>query len=201
VTRVHKLRVRAARESGYTLIEMLTVMAIMGVVMGGITSLFVSGINAESDQNARFQSQLNARLSLDKLRREVHPASCITVSGTSATISGVTYYPTMSEGGTGTGCNTASYTWCTASVSNSTTRYALYRQAGSTCASNTGTKYADYLTTGTIFAYNTTSNTNTGPTGSLPKLTVNIAVNRRPTKTAETYTLNDDIVLRNGKRG
>jgi hypothetical protein len=169
--------------------------------MGGITSLFVSGINAESDQNARFQSQLNARLSLDKIRREVHPAACITLSGTSATINGVSYYPTMTEGGTGAGCNTPAYTWCTAAVNGATNRFALYRQAGSTCASNTGTKYADYLTVGTIFAYNTTNNTNTGPTGSLPKLTVNIAVNRKPTRSAEIYTLNDDIVLRNGKRG
>lgn len=206
MTVVRNLRRRLARESGYTLIEMLTVMAIMGVVMGGITTLFVTGINAESDQNNRFQAQLNARLSLDKIRREVHTAGCITLSGTKSTVNGVDYYPTMTEKTIDTStspatCTTATYTWCTASVNSSTTRFALYRQSGSTCTSTGGTKYADYLTSGTVFAYNTTSGSYTGPSGMLPKLTVDLAVNRKPTNTAETYELKDDIVLRNGFRG
>jgi prepilin-type N-terminal cleavage/methylation domain-containing protein len=186
---------RVRGERGYSLIEMLTVMVIMGLVMGGITSLFVSGTNAEADQNNRFQAQLNSRLSLDKIRREVHCASSVALSGTPSG----SYYPTMTENSTG--CGGVQYSWCTASVNGATNRFRLYRQSGATCSSAAGTKYADYLTSGTIFAYNTASGSSTGPAGSLPKLTVDVLVNRAPTKPAETYELKDDIVLRNGTRG
>ena len=186
---------RLRGERGYTLIEMLTVMVIMGLVMGGITSLFVSGTNAEADQNNRFQAQLNTRLALDKVRREVHCASSITLSGTPSGSN----YPTMTENATG--CGGVQYSWCTASVNGATNRFRLYRQSGSTCNSTSGTQYADYVTSGTIFSYNTASGSSTGPTGSLPKLTVDITVNRAPAKAAENYELKDDIVLRNGTRG
>ena len=178
---------RLAGERGYTLIEMLTVMVIMGLVMGGITSLFVSGTNAEADQNNRFQAQLNARLSLDKIRREVHCASSITLSGTPSG----SYYPTMTENPSG--CGGVQYSWCTAAVNGATDRFRLYRQSGATCSSGSGTKYADYLTTGTVFAY-------TYASGNLPKLTVDLPVNRLPSKSSETYELKDDIVLRNTTR-
>ena len=201
-----RLRRRLADARGYTLIEMVIVMAMMGVVMGGITTLFVNGTNAEVDQNNRFQAQLNARLSLDKIRREVHAAACITLSGTKATVNGVDYYPTMTEktwdSSTPPTCSVALNSWCTAAVNGATNRFAIYRQSGSTCSASTGTKFADYLTIGTLFAYNTTSGSAVGPTGVSPKLTVDIPVNRKPaTRSQETYELKDDIVLRNGTRG
>jgi prepilin-type N-terminal cleavage/methylation domain-containing protein len=199
VSFVHKLRRRLASEGGYTLVEMVTVMAMMGVVMGGITSLFVSGINAEADQNNRFQAQLNARLSLDKIRREVHCANSVTLSGTVVTLNGVSWYPTMTENPSAWGGT--QYTWCTASISS--TQYRLFRQSGTTCSSSTGTRYADYIVdkradgttvNGAIFAYTPQS------AASLAKLTVDIPINRKPTLTAETYELKDDIVLRNSTR-
>jgi prepilin-type N-terminal cleavage/methylation domain-containing protein len=173
-------------ERGYTLVEMLTVMAIMGTVMGGITTLFVSGLNAEADQNNRFQAQLNARLSLDRIRREVHCATSITLAGTASG----GYYPTMTENPSG--CGGTQYTWCTAQVSSQ--RYRLYRQSGTSCSSSTGTLYADYLTKGELFSYAAQSPT------SLAKLTVDIPVNPAPSKSAETYELKDDVVLRNSTR-
>ena len=188
MTVVTRLRRRLADERGYTLVEMITVMAMMGVVMGGITSLFVAGTNAEVDQNQRFQAQLNARLSLDKIRREVHCATSVTLSGTVSN----GYYPTMTENPSG--CGGTQYTWCTAAVAGSAQRYRLYRQSGSTCSSGAGTQYADYLTKGEIFAYVAQSS------ASLAKLTVDIPVNRKPAMTAETYELKDDIVLRNSTR-
>jgi prepilin-type N-terminal cleavage/methylation domain-containing protein len=188
VTSVHKLLRRLAHERGYTLVEMITVMAMMGIVMGGITSLFVAGTNAEVDQNNRFQAQLNARLALDKMRREVHCATSITLSGTASG----GYYPTMTENPSG--CGGTQYSWCTAAVAGSSQRYRLYRQSGTTCSSTSGTKYADYLTKGEIFAYTAQSS------ASLAKLTVDIPVNRKPSLSAETYELKDDIVLRNSTR-
>ena len=66
---------RLRGERGYTLVEMLTVMVIMGVVMSGLTTVFVHASNSEADMNTRFQAQLTARLALDKMRREVHCAT------------------------------------------------------------------------------------------------------------------------------
>ena len=71
---------RLRGESGYSLVELLTVMAILGVVLGGLTALFVGGSNAQLDMNRRFEAQQAARLALDKMRREVHCASAATTS-------------------------------------------------------------------------------------------------------------------------
>ena len=73
-------------ERGYTLVEMLIVMVIMGIVTTSLTVLFVQGSNAELDMNNRFQAQLTARLALDKMRREVHCASVATPTGNSSSV-------------------------------------------------------------------------------------------------------------------
>jgi prepilin-type N-terminal cleavage/methylation domain-containing protein len=125
--------IRLRSERGYTLVEMLTVLVIMGVVMGSLVTVFVSATNSEVDMNNRFQAQLNARLALDKMRREVHCASVATPTGSSSSVT----FTLPSGCKTGSG----SITWCTRSVS--TGRYALYRVAGSSCSG--GVKWADYL--------------------------------------------------------
>ena len=73
-----KVRGRLADESGFTLIEMLVVLAILGIVLAALTGLFVSATRTAADQNMRFQAQQQARLALDKLRREIHCASAAT---------------------------------------------------------------------------------------------------------------------------
>ena len=181
--RVHA-RLRLSGEGGYSLVELLTVMAILGIVMGAITALMTAGINAEAGMNKRFQAQTEARLALDKLRREVHCATSATPLGAAATV-------TLTLGST---CPTAggstSITWCT--VANGTGRYGLWRYTGSAC-SGTGVKVADYLTTANAFSYVTSA-------GSLAKLGVTLAVNLTPSVAARVYTLQDDIVLRNSVR-
>jgi prepilin-type N-terminal cleavage/methylation domain-containing protein len=187
---------RARCERGYTLVEMLTVLVIMSIVIGSLTTVFVSATNSESDMNNRFQAQLTARLALDKMRREVHCASVVgaaTPSFTSASSITITL-PSYCVTGSG------SITWCTRSVS--TNRYALYRVAGTTCTG--GVKWADYLAPTSsaptcsgalcIFAYTAQS------TSSLAKLHVDFPVNVRPSKTVDLYELQDDIVLRNSSR-
>jgi prepilin-type N-terminal cleavage/methylation domain-containing protein len=72
--RVSALLRRLRDEHGYSLVEMLTVLVILGIVMGGLTTLFVQGSNAEIDMNKRFQAQTEARVGLDKIRRETHTA-------------------------------------------------------------------------------------------------------------------------------
>ena len=183
---------RLRRERGYSLVEMLIVLSILGVVMGSLTTLFVQASNAELDMNNRFQAQQAARLALDKMRREVHCGSVATPAGASSSVT-ITL-PSYCKTGSG------SITWCTRSVA--TNRYALYRVVGTTCSG--GVKWADYLVpTSTaptcsgalcIFTYTAQS------TSSLAKLHVDYPVNVKPTKTVELYELQDDIVLRNSTR-
>jgi hypothetical protein len=159
--------------------------------MTGVTTLFVQGSNAEVDMNGRFQAQQSARLAFDKIRREAHCASSIALSGTSAVRSGVTYYPMVTQT-LPSGCGTT-ISWCTVAVGASGTRFALYRQASASCGTS-GVKWADYLTTGTVFASTAQS------TQSLAKLSADLLVNLKPTKTFETYELKGDIALRNSAR-
>ncbi len=69
---------RLRGERAYTMIELVTVMAIMSIVMTGITTVFVQGSNAELDMNNRFQAQTNTRLGLDKIRKDIHCATAVT---------------------------------------------------------------------------------------------------------------------------
>ena len=189
---IGRLLRRLGRERGYSLIEMLIVLSIMGIVMGSLTTVFVTASNAELDMNNRFQAQLTARLALDKMRREVHCGSIATPAGSSSSVT--LTLPSYCKTGSG------SITWCTRSVA--TNRYALYRVVGSSCTG--GVKWADYLVpTSTapvcsgalcIFTYTAQSTT------SLAKLHVDFPVNVKPTKTVEQYELQDDIVLRNSTR-
>ena len=183
---------RLARERGYSLVEMLIVMAILGVVMGSLTTVFVQATNAEQGMNDRFQAQLTARLALDKMRREVHCASVATPTGSSSSVT--LTLPSYCKTGSG------SITWCTRSVA--TNRYALYRAVGSTCTG--GVMWADYLTpttsaticSGALCIFNYTAQSTT----SLADLKVDFPVNLRPSKSVELYELTDDIVLRNSTR-
>ena len=183
---------RLGREPGYSLVEMLIVMAILGVVMSALTTVFVQATNAEQDMNNRFQAQLTARLALDKMRREVHCASVATPTGSSSSVT--LTLPSYCKTGSG------SITWCTRSVA--TNRYALYRVVGSTCSG--GVKWADYLTptstatvcSGTLCIFNYAAQSTT----SLADLKVDFPVNVQPSKSVELYELIDDIVLRNSTR-
>jgi prepilin-type N-terminal cleavage/methylation domain-containing protein len=208
------------RERGYTLVEMLTTLVILGVVMGALTTVFVSASNSETDMNNRFRAQQTARIALDKLRREVHCASTATPSNANAVSSSVTLTlpsfcktlpqplptPLPSYCSTSGGVTTCSVTWCTRSVT--TNRYALYRVTGSTCGASGGVKWADYLvatstapasptcTGGPLCVFNYSSPT----TSVLAKLAVDFPVNARPAKSVELYELTDALVLRNSVR-
>ncbi len=184
MSRLAAIRARLAAENGYSLVEMLTVMIVLAVVMGAISTLLVQGSKAELDMNNRFQAQSNARLALDRLRREVHCASDITpATSASVTLAMPSHCPTA--GGSPT------ITWCTQSAG--TNRYELWRYVGAAC-SGTGVAVADYLTSQTVFTFTVQS------VSSLALLGVSFPVDVEPGKGAIPYTLTDDIVLRNSTR-
>jgi type II secretory pathway pseudopilin PulG len=182
-TSVQRLR---REESGFTLTELVTVLGMLVIVMTCLSYAMIAAHKAEEDMNRRFASQINARIALDQLRREVHCATAVTPApiGTTSNVTIVL----------GPRCPTAAsgliVTWCTV---GSGTRYALYRQSGVTCGAS-GRKVVDYLTSGTVFAY-----TLQLPT-SLAFLSVTLPVNTRPESGRPDYRLADDIVLRNSVR-
>jgi type II secretory pathway pseudopilin PulG len=182
---VSRLLRRLEREGGYSLVETITVLAILGGVMGSLTGLFVAGTKSEVDLNKRFEAQLNARLALTKLRREVHCASSATATATSVTLTLESF------------CRTGNgqVTWCVVSISGG--RHGLFRKTGATCDA-TGVKWADHLVALTtpfaFFSYTPQT------TDSLAKLELDVPVDIDLDDPSPAYRLEDAFVLRNSTR-
>jgi prepilin-type N-terminal cleavage/methylation domain-containing protein len=199
----------AEPEAGYTMIELIIVMVILTVVLGAIVALFTSGINADADQNRRFQAQQDVRLAMDKLRRELHGGCTVADTGTyNTSASSVTvYFPSDS-----CASGTHTVTWCT---SGSGTNYTLYRIVATSCAGATQS-FASRLTSGNIFVYlppnsHLVSGSSLGQgtsasyivtsdgSSTLPRIHVDLTGNYG-TRSTNAYRLVDDIALRNGPR-
>jgi prepilin-type N-terminal cleavage/methylation domain-containing protein len=184
------LRLRPVGEAGFTIPEMLVVLAIMGIITTALVQLFVSASRTQVDMSNRFQAQQEGRLALDGLRREIHCASAI-----SSTQSGAGWSAPAGGG---------DVTWCTETVA--TGHYRLRRvtpalAVGATCAG--GVAQADYLTKRHVF----TSYTASGG-GLRASLGIDIPIDVSPasgqtgctSSSTDCYRLTDDIVLRNTAR-
>jgi type II secretory pathway pseudopilin PulG len=175
---ISRLRRILASEDGYTLIELLQVTVLLGVVLGALTAVFVSALNSEVEMNRRFQAQQEARLAVDKMRREIHCASVISPTGASASIT-----VTLPAGCPTSIGATSNVTYATQSIAPD--RWELRRN---------GVRVADFITAATVFDYAAQSTT------SLARLRVELPVNTRPAETGKTWRLVADIVLRNSSR-
>jgi type II secretory pathway pseudopilin PulG len=180
IDRVRALRPRG--EAGDSLVEMLTVMVIMSVVFAGITDIFVAGSKAQAEQDRRFQAQLNTRLALDKIRRDIHCASDVSPYATSS----ITLKLPSGCGG--------DVSWCTVAVSGYTNRYRLYRQVGSSCGAS-GQRISDYLTSANAFP----TFAHTVGCRCLASLAVDFVVSVKGS-TIGAYELGDTVFLRNSTR-
>jgi prepilin-type N-terminal cleavage/methylation domain-containing protein len=190
--RAVRRRLQAAarsREAGYSIVELLVVMAILGLIVGSLGTLFVSASNAEVDISRRFQAQADARLALDKVRRETHCASAASVpDATRVELTMPSWCPTV--GGTA-----MTVTWCARSIGSSL--FGLFRIAPSVGSCTGGVGYASALTTSAVFAYVAGD----ASTRELPKVSVDFPVDLTPASTTVgRYRLRDDIVLRNASR-
>ena len=184
MTRVTRLSAAARDPRGFTVTELLVVMLILSTVIGGVVTLFVSGMKAEVDMNKRFQAQSNARLALERMRREAHCASAATPAGATTAVR-----LTIPGGCTPTVAATADVVWCTR---GSGSRFQLFRVAGTTCTG--GTHLADFLTLDRAFDYTA------GTGSSLSRLRVEFRVDLDPADTNRAYALVDELVLRNDVR-
>ena len=183
---------RLRGQGGYTMIELLAVMAIFMTIVTALTKLFISGAQAELDENRRFAAQSNARLALDKLRRELHCSSGITQTNNSALAGPPTTYTAIRVTlpghcpGTGGAQITVDY----ATASKGTKRWELRR----TKSGGTAVPIADYLTNDDVFQY-TAQNAS-----QRALLHVDFPVNVNPNEGWKEWRLVDDIVLRNTLR-
>jgi prepilin-type N-terminal cleavage/methylation domain-containing protein len=182
---IEAVRRRLGGEAGYSMVEMLTVMVIMSIVFAGITQVFVAGSKAQTEQDNRFRAQLQTRIAMDKIRKDIHCATDVTPFTTSS----ITLKLPAGCGG--------DVSWCTAALTGYTNRYRVYRQTGTTCSAGTGVQVADYLINANAFpAY-----THAVGCSCLASLQVDFKLSNRGSSTGvDTYELQDTVFLRNSTR-
>jgi type II secretory pathway pseudopilin PulG len=152
-----RVSARLGREDGYALIELITVMVILGTILTALVGSFVTGMNQEVDQTRREQAYANTRIALQRMRVDIHCSSGLT-SVDQNPYGGFTL--TLVEAGDGaagncpgvvpTGDTSVGVQWCTVAYTASTTRFVLYRFLGtdaSDCgaASASSTFQVDYI--------------------------------------------------------
>jgi prepilin-type N-terminal cleavage/methylation domain-containing protein len=182
-------------EDGYSLVELIVVMAILGVVLSGLTAVFVGGSNAEARLNSRFQAQQEARAATDRIRSDIHCAS------TAQALSSNTFIRLDVSSCIGT---PTTYVWCVLSSSTSPQRYQLWR-ASSTAAITPAATCTSTDTSRVLVASNLVNSaafmTNATPENGLQTVAVDFKVSGSQTSnTKEVYELTDSIVARNGPR-
>ncbi len=133
-----KRRLRRLRdEGGVTLIEMIMVLAILGIVLGGVTTVFISGSRAELQVNNRFQAQEASRLAMASIRKDMHSACAAAVKtggNMQVTLAIPITDPATSPGTPNattqcgvTGPNTAKIVYLVCTSPTNSAKYAIYR--------------------------------------------------------------------------
>ncbi len=184
-------------EDGFTLVECLAVILLMGILLGPLIGAFISTMSAQARQGNAAVAQENARLALERMRKDIHCAHSVGAPVTNAS-GGMTLV--LSETNvTGTAecpglivLNSSSVQWCTIPVSAN--RYELFREddPSTSCDGSQSTFEVDYLTQAAIW----TTPSCTG--GAYPTVSVTLPIDLAAGSTAEgAYTLADQIALRN----
>ena len=181
-----QLRRLRREEAGFSLVELLAVMAILLTVLGTLTVLMVSATKSEVDLTLRVQAQQEARLALELMRRDVHCASSTSLApDTAASLVTLTIPPTCPSAGGST-----AITWCTAATGSG---WALYRIPNITTCTTTAAgarKVADYLREEEPFTLRTALD-------KFPRLCTVFPVDVDNTDIGRAYRLKDFLVMRN----
>lgn len=87
------------RARGFTLVELIVVMAMLGLVMGAIYTTYVANRKNASSQGEVVEVQQNLRVALDYLSRDIRMAGVLVPTGTTpiAAASGTPAFPTYSS--------------------------------------------------------------------------------------------------------
>jgi type II secretory pathway pseudopilin PulG len=159
----------------------LVVVAILGIVLLALTQVFSGAVKAQVDQTARVNGQQDARIALDKLRRELHCGSALTYTSLPASSVTVTL-PSY--------CPSAPRTTLTAAVTLPSGTIAV----GSTNKFNAGTNTISFGSSGTVTCTNVPGATSftgcSGGAGTYPAgTTVTSPVTWCATTSGPAYTL------------
>jgi prepilin-type N-terminal cleavage/methylation domain-containing protein len=190
---------RLLSQAGYTLVETLVVMTLLLIVIGSVADAFSSASKTEVDQTARATDQESARLTLQRLRRDLHCASAAQVQQTrdsnGVVISPLGYTlnlavdPSICIAVTTSASNTVQ--WCTVQKDSIGQRYGVYRTISGNCNASDAVFQVDFVTKPDIW-------TMVCPASGLQAVAVDMPVNRDPvTRAGRTYELQDTIALRN----
>jgi type II secretory pathway pseudopilin PulG len=153
---IRHLFARLRCERGVGLVELLTVLVVLGIVIAPIAMSFATGVRQEVDNTRRELAYQNARLALQRLRIDVHCANGALLEqniygGFTLTL---TESHQLSAGGWCPGVipageETSGVQWCSIPYLGSTTRWKLYRFLGTNpteCDGGSGTTFlVDYL--------------------------------------------------------
>src|SRR5579885_1564981 len=174
------LRGRLGQEAGFTLVELVTTCALMGVVMTGVVNILVSGQRASSDGQARLTAQQNVQLAFTRLEYDARCASSATLLNKTGSNGAGVYLvlPIQCTHSTG------NVTWCVTSGS-------LVRTTGTTCSATTNKNtFISNVSTATPFSCSSPTN------GSLPQLAVALTVNST-THNSDKVSASDNITIHN----
>ena len=129
---------------------MLVVLAILGIVLSGLTVLFTSAMRSQTDQTKRVNAQQDVRVALDQLRRELRCGSALAYnSASSVTVTLPSY------------CRSAPSTTLSANVTLPSATIAV---AG-TSSFNAGTNTISFGSSGTVTCTAKTPTSFTGCSG------------------------------------
>jgi prepilin-type N-terminal cleavage/methylation domain-containing protein len=171
------LRRLPADQRGFTLVELLVTMVLLGVVMGGLAEIFISGSRTSYVLNSNLSAQESVRVGLSRLEYEGRCGSSATILSSGA---GVAFaLPTV--------CSHVSpvVSWCVVGG-------VLKRYLSATCG-GTGVPFADSITSPTPFSLQI-------DTGDLQEVLVNLSAN--PTGMGGgSFSISDSITLRNSSPG
>jgi prepilin-type N-terminal cleavage/methylation domain-containing protein len=170
---LRRLIVRLRGDSGFTLTELVTVMAVLSIVVGTLVTVFVSGLTTQRNAVDSLDAQRAARVAMDRMRREVHCASEVVENTSSVTL-------TLPAG-----CPSPETSVVYLAVDIGGGKFQLQRE---------GRALVNHLTTSSVFSY-------MPPTSAeLARLAVSLPVNVNPGQSHTEWRLDDEIVLRNSQR-
>jgi prepilin-type N-terminal cleavage/methylation domain-containing protein len=211
-----RLRLPLRGEHGVTLIEMIMVLAILGTVLGGVTTVFVAGSRSELQVNNRFQAQEAARLAMGAIRKDMHSACAATVKtgGNMQVTLAIPIKDPLTSPGTPNattqcgviGPNTAKVVYLVCTSPTNSAKYALYRLTVDppvTPCPSAGKLVADNLvnTTGifgtTNFFRSNSNNTTAITWGELETIDIDIPVSVKVGQLGKLFELNERLAVSN----